>query len=222
MDKTEAQGSKSGLAGAMEWLDKRFPATETFEYHVEVLRAQNFNFWYYFGFLAMFVLVNQLLTGVWLTMNYVPSSDGAFASVEYIMRDVEYGWLMRYLHSTGASFLCRGLSTHVSSLTVWLLPRPSRVAVDNRHVYFYRAHGRRLFWLPASLGQHVLLGRSGHCVLVRRDPIHRPRFDGVDSWRFPDVRNDPKPLLCASRCSPATGALRFDLCPPGGASPCGF
>ena len=65
---------------------------------------KNFNFWYYFGFLAMFVLVNQLVTGVWLTMNYVPSGDGAFASVEYIMRDVEYGWLMRYLHSTGASF----------------------------------------------------------------------------------------------------------------------
>ena len=105
MDKTEAQGPKSGLAGAMEWLDKRFPATETFEYHMSKYYApKNFNFWYYFGFLAMFVLVNQLLTGVWLTMNYVPSGDGAFASVEYIMRDVEYGWLMRYLHSTGASF----------------------------------------------------------------------------------------------------------------------
>ena len=72
MDKTEAQGSKSGLAGAMEWLDKRFPATETFEYHMSKYYApKNFNFWYYFGFLAMFVLVNQLLTGVWLTMNYV-------------------------------------------------------------------------------------------------------------------------------------------------------
>ena len=99
MDNTEAQGSKSGLAGAMERLDKRFPATETFEYHMSKYYApKNFNFWYYFGFLAMFVLVNQLLTGVWLTMNYVPSGDGAFASVEYIMRDVEYGWLMRYLH----------------------------------------------------------------------------------------------------------------------------
>ena len=105
MDKTEAQGSKSGLAGAMEWVDARFPATETFEYHMSKYYApKNFNFWYYFGFFAMFVLVNQLVTGVWLTMNYVPSGDGAFASVEYIMRDVEYGWLMRYLHSTGASF----------------------------------------------------------------------------------------------------------------------
>ena len=105
MDKSETQSTNSGLAGAMEWIDKRFPASETFEYHMSRYYApKNFNFWYYFGFLAMFVLVNQLVTGIWLTMNYVPSGDGAFASVEYIMRDVEYGWLMRYLHSTGASF----------------------------------------------------------------------------------------------------------------------
>ena len=89
----------------MGWVDARFPATETFEYHMSRYYApKNFNFWYYFGFLAMFVLVNQLLTGIWLTMSYAPTGDGAFASVEYIMRDVEYGWLIRYLHSTGASF----------------------------------------------------------------------------------------------------------------------
>jgi len=64
----------------------------------------NFNFFYYFGVLAMVMLVNQIVTGIWLTMSYAPTGDGAFASVEYIMRDVEYGWLMRYLHSTGASF----------------------------------------------------------------------------------------------------------------------
>ena len=65
---------------------------------------KNFNFWYYFGVLAIFMLVNQIVTGIWLTMSYTPSGEGAFASVEYIMRDVEYGWLIRYLHSTGASF----------------------------------------------------------------------------------------------------------------------
>ena len=89
----------------LNWIDERFPYTETMRYHMSKYYApKNFNFWYYFGFLAMFVLVNQLVTGVWLTMNYVPSGEGAFASVEYIMRDVEYGWLLRYLHSTGASF----------------------------------------------------------------------------------------------------------------------
>ena len=94
--------------GAMEktmgWIDERFPLTETIEYHASKYWApKNFNFWYYFGILASVVLINQLVTGIWLTMSYVPSGDGAFASVEYIMRDVEYGWLLRYLHSTGAS-----------------------------------------------------------------------------------------------------------------------
>jgi len=90
--------------GFMTWVDERFPLTETFEYHMSHYYApKNFNFWYFFGVLSMVVLVNQLLTGIWLTMSYVPSGAGAFASVEYIMRDVEYGWLLRYLHSTGAS-----------------------------------------------------------------------------------------------------------------------
>src|SRR5699024_3692590 len=63
-----------------------------------------FNFWYFFGSLALLVLVNQLLTGIWLTMFYTPQAELAFGSVEYIMRDVEWGWLIRYMHSTGASF----------------------------------------------------------------------------------------------------------------------
>ncbi len=88
----------------MTWVDRRFPATETFEYHMSKYYApKNFNFWYYFGVIAVVVLVLQLITGIWLTMSYVPSADGAFASVQYIMRDVQYGWLLRYLHTTGAS-----------------------------------------------------------------------------------------------------------------------
>jgi ubiquinol-cytochrome c reductase cytochrome b subunit len=92
------------LGNFMVWLDARFPATETFEYHMSKYYApKNHKFWYLMGWLATVVLVIQLLTGIWLTMSYVPSGAGAFASVEYIMRDVEYGWLLRYLHSTGAS-----------------------------------------------------------------------------------------------------------------------
>ncbi len=88
----------------MGWLDARFPATETYEYHMSKYWApSNFNSWYLMGVLSMVVLVLQLLTGIWLTMSYVPSGAGAFESVEYIMRDVEFGWLIRYLHSTGAS-----------------------------------------------------------------------------------------------------------------------
>ncbi|GLX84272.1 cytochrome b [Thalassotalea loyana] len=88
----------------MAWIDKRLPVTDAWNKHVGQYPApKNFNFWYFFGSLAMLVLVNQILTGIWLTMNYEPSGDGAFASIEYIMRDVDYGWLLRYMHSTGAS-----------------------------------------------------------------------------------------------------------------------
>lgn len=94
----------SKLSQLMEWIDARFPATKMWEDHLAKYYApKNFNFFYFFGSLALLVLVNQLLTGIWLTMSYEPSAEGAFASVEYIMRDVEYGWILRYLHSTGAS-----------------------------------------------------------------------------------------------------------------------
>lgn len=88
----------------LKWINERFPLSSTIEAHLTQYWApKNFNFWYYFGSLALLVLVNQIVTGIWLTMSYTPSAEGAFASVEYIMRDVEYGWLIRYLHSTGAS-----------------------------------------------------------------------------------------------------------------------
>ncbi|WP_151703871.1 cytochrome b [Nitrincola alkalilacustris] len=91
-------------SGLMRWIDDRFPATQMWEDHLSKYYApKNFNFWYFFGSLALLVLVNQILTGIWLTMSYNPSAEGAFASIEYIMRDVEYGWLLRYMHSTGAS-----------------------------------------------------------------------------------------------------------------------
>ncbi|MDA9108820.1 cytochrome bc complex cytochrome b subunit [Woeseiaceae bacterium] len=89
----------------LNWIDERFPYTETMRYHItEYYASKNFNFWYVFGVLAMVILVIQLFTGIFLTMNYKPSATDAFSSVEYIMRDVEWGWLIRYMHSTGASF----------------------------------------------------------------------------------------------------------------------
>ncbi len=88
----------------MSWIEYRMPFMEKMNLHVMQYPApKNFNFWYFFGSLAMLVLVNQIVTGIWLTMNFEPSAERAFASVEYIMRDVDYGWLLRYMHSTGAS-----------------------------------------------------------------------------------------------------------------------
>jgi ubiquinol-cytochrome c reductase cytochrome b subunit len=92
-------------SGMMQWIDDRFPFTETMKAHAtEYYASKNFNIWYVFGVLATVVLVIQLVSGIFLTMNYKPDAAEAFASVEYIMRDVEWGWLIRYMHSTGASF----------------------------------------------------------------------------------------------------------------------
>ncbi|MGB0955944.1 MAG: cytochrome b [Panacagrimonas sp.] len=90
--------------GLLGWIDDRFPLTKLWKDHLsEYYAPKNFNFWYYFGSLALLVLVNQLLTGIFLTMHYKPSAAEAFGSVEYIMRDVPWGNIIRYMHSTGAS-----------------------------------------------------------------------------------------------------------------------
>ena len=97
-------GERSRLGALVDWIDARFPMTRLWKEHAsEYYAPKNFNFWYYFGVLASVVLVLQIVTGIFLTMNYKPSAADAFASVEYIMRDVEWGWLIRYMHSTGAS-----------------------------------------------------------------------------------------------------------------------
>jgi ubiquinol-cytochrome c reductase cytochrome b subunit len=91
--------------GLLTWVDQRFPLISMWKEHAsEYYAPKNFNFWYYFGSLALLVLVIQIVTGIFLTMNYKPDAAQAFASVEYIMREVPWGWWIRYMHSTGASF----------------------------------------------------------------------------------------------------------------------
>jgi len=94
-----------GLNGVMDWVNERAPGAMNWwnQHAAKYYAPKNFNLWYYFGSLAMLVFVNQIVTGIWLTMHYKPSAAEAFASVEYIMRDVPWGWLIRYMHSTGAS-----------------------------------------------------------------------------------------------------------------------
>lgn len=90
--------------GLLGWIDRRFPLSSLFKEHMsEYYAPKNFNFWYFFGSLALLVLVLQIVTGIFLVMNYKPDAKLAFDSVEYIMREVPWGWLIRYMHSTGAS-----------------------------------------------------------------------------------------------------------------------
>jgi len=99
----ENSGNAQGR-GLRAWINARFPLDTMLKEHVtEYYAPKNFNLWYVFGVLSLVVLVNQLVTGIFLTMSYKPSAADAFASVEYIMRDVDWGWLIRYMHSTGAS-----------------------------------------------------------------------------------------------------------------------
>ncbi|HFR4889956.1 TPA: cytochrome bc complex cytochrome b subunit [Legionella pneumophila] len=92
------------MNGLVNWLDERFPLVSTWKAHFSNYYApKNFNFLYFFGSLALIVLVNQIITGLWLTMFYTPNAEQAFSSVEFIMRDINFGWLLRYMHSTGAS-----------------------------------------------------------------------------------------------------------------------
>ncbi len=88
----------------MEWIDKRYPWTEFMRKHLsEYYAPKNFNFWYFFGSFSLLVFVMQIVTGIWLVMEYTPTADGSFASVQHIMREVRYGWLLRFMHTTGAS-----------------------------------------------------------------------------------------------------------------------
>ncbi|MFQ5756160.1 MAG: cytochrome bc complex cytochrome b subunit [Acidiferrobacterales bacterium] len=98
----------------LTWIDARFPLTKVWNEHLAQYYApKNFNFWYYFGSLALLVLVIQIVTGIFLAMHYKPDVTQAFASVEYIMRDVPWGWLLRYMHSTGASLFFVAIYLHM-------------------------------------------------------------------------------------------------------------
>ena len=98
----------------IHWIDQRFPLTEIWNKHAAKYEVpKNLNFWYVFGAFSLLVLINQIITGIWLTMYYTPTDTGAFDSVQHIMRHVKYGWLIRYLHTTGASAFFVVLYLHI-------------------------------------------------------------------------------------------------------------
>ena len=101
MTEQVADKNQRGLLG---WINKRYPATEFWRQHLsEYYAPKNFNFWYFFGGFSLLVFVSQIVSGIWLVMEYTPTADGSFSSVQHIMREVRYGWLLRFMHTTGAS-----------------------------------------------------------------------------------------------------------------------
>jgi ubiquinol-cytochrome c reductase cytochrome b subunit len=133
------------LTASLEWIDARFPLTKMWNEHLAQYYApKNFNIWYYFGSLAILVLILQLASGVFLAMNYKPDAALAFGSVEYIMRDVDYGWLIRYMHSTGASFFFIVVYLHMFRALL----------------YGSYRYPRELVWIIGMLIYVVLMGES--------------------------------------------------------------
>src|SRR2546429_4022053 len=109
----------------LNWIDARFPLTTLWKSQVsEYYAPKNFNFWYFFGSLALVVLVMQFLTGIFLTMSYKPDASKAFESVEYIMRDVAGGWFIRYAHSTGAAAFFIVVYLHMFPALLYCSYRP--------------------------------------------------------------------------------------------------
>src|SRR6202034_2391588 len=152
--------------GLLGWIDQRFPLTALWRSQAsEYYAPKNFNFWYYFGSLALFVLVNQLVTGIFLTMSYKPSSAEAFSSIEYIMRDVSWGWLIRYMHSTGASAFFIVIYLHMF------------------RALLYGSHRkpRELLWIFGCLLFLVLMaeGFMGYVVLFAGVIFFAPTFGGL-------------------------------------------
>ena len=210
--------------GFWGWLNQRLPVDVFLRSQLtEYYAPKNFNFWYFFGSLALLVLVMQLVTGIFLTMFYKVGENTAFDSVEFIMREVDFGWLLRYLHSTGASAFFLVVYLHMyRGMHVRLVQDPARAAVAVRHDHLPGAHGRGLHGLRAAVGQHVLLGRHGDHQPVRHDPGHRPGAGRVDSRRLRHRRCHAEPLLLAARRGGAAGAAVAGGAAPGGVARGGF
>ena len=161
----------------MNWIDARFPLTKLWKEHLaEYYAPKNFNFWYYFGSLALLVLVLQIVTGIFLTMNYKPDAAQAFGSVEYIMRDVPGGWLIRYMHSTGASMFFVVVYLHMFRALLYGSHRQPRELIWVLGVLIYLAlmaeafFGYLLPWGQMSYwGAQVIVNLFGAVPVIGED-----------------------------------------------------
>ncbi|MES2661976.1 MAG: cytochrome bc complex cytochrome b subunit [Pseudomonadota bacterium] len=186
----------SALRNLMSWIDDRLPVTIAYKKHLsEYYAPKNFNIWYIFGSLALVVLINQLVTGIWLTMSYEPSGEGAFDSVNYIMFDVAYGDILRYLHSTGASAFFVVIYLHMFRALLYGSYQKPRELIWLFGMLIYLAlmaeafFGYLLPWGQMSYwGAQVILSLAGAIPVVGEDLVQWVRGDylisGITLNRF--------------------------------------
>jgi len=198
----------SKAAAFAEWLDSRMPTLkrEWNRHMAEYYAPKNFNWWYYFGVLSMVVLVIQLVTGIWLLMSYQGSAEQAFASVEYIMRDVDLGWIIRYAHSTGASaffivvymHMFRGLiygSYKAPRELVWIFGMTIYVALmAEAFLGYVLPWGQMSYW-----GAQVIISLFGAIPVVGGDIVEWIRGDylisGITLNRFMSLHVVAMPII---------------------------
>ena len=198
----------SNETGFAAWLDSRMPTLkrEWNRHMAEYYAPKNFNFWYLFGVLSLVVLVIQLITGIWLLMSYQGSAEQAFASVEYIMRDVELGWIIRYAHSTGASaffivvymHMFRGLmygSYKAPRELVWIFGMTIYVALmAEAFMGYVLPWGQMSYW-----GAQVIISLFGAIPVVGEDIVQRIRGDylisGITLNRFMSLHVVALPII---------------------------
>lgn len=159
-----AKKPNTNSTGILGWIDERFPLSSFIKNHLtEYYAPKNFNFWYFFGALALVAFVLQILTGIFLTMHYKPSAAEAFASVEYIMRDVSFGWLIRYMHSTGASLFFVVIYLHMfRGLMYGSYRKPRELLWLFGCSDFSFINGGSFLWVSLAVGANVILGSSGY------------------------------------------------------------
>jgi ubiquinol-cytochrome c reductase cytochrome b subunit len=195
------------LSGLWTWIDDRLPVQRAWDTHMGKYYApKNFNFWYFFGVLSLLVLVIQLVSGIWLLMSYEGSSERAFASVEYIMRDVEWGWLIRYIHSTGASaffivvylHMFRGLiygSYKAPRELVWIFGMAIYLALmAEAFLGYVLPWGQMSYW-----GAQVIISLFGAIPYVGEDIVQWVRGDylisGITLNRFMSLHVVALPIV---------------------------
>tara|TARA_R110000851_G_scaffold181511_2_gene329674 strand:+ start:154050 stop:156083 length:2034 start_codon:yes stop_codon:yes gene_type:complete len=195
------------LVSLRDWVDARLPIVRAWNTHMgEYYAPKNFNFWYYFGVLSLVVLVIQLVSGIWLLMSYQGSAETAFASVEYIMRDVDYGWIIRYMHSTGASaffvvvylHMFRGLlygSYKPPRELVWIFGMTIYVALmAEAFLGYVLPWGQMSYW-----GAQVIISLFGAIPVVGEDIVQWVRGDylisGITLNRFMSLHVVALPII---------------------------
>ena len=180
---------------ALNWVDNRFPLSKLYKEHLsEYYAPKNFNFLYFFGVLSMLVLVIQILTGIFLTMHYKPDAAIAFASVEYIMRDVPWGWLIRYMHSTGASAFFIVVYMHMfRGLIYGSYRKPRELVWLFGCAIFLALMGEAFMGYLLPWGQMSYWGAQVIVNLFSAIPFIGPDF--ADSRRLRGRRCDIEPLL---------------------------